>query len=278
MLYIPKVEFWAFKFEKLCTLREKIFWELRHSRQFQLWWGTQYKIGLWGYNTKFVKIYPNFTLQNYLIRLRLCTRHNSGTFMTCTELWTDWTNGIKNSAKRIYASCWLLVHKPFWWHSARLQYVQCISNGDIAVLQWAINLWNVPSLFCKDSTNFVFKFSEDVVFHNFMYHKAITYWTCTGSTIVTRFRNSCWDQDRNNEIMNKLPSIDFERRVHCKTSLCTICFVARNVWCHPMWICLVQQHASFSSGTKTLLFLARPLMYGIVLYYSLIFNLPKIHF
>ena len=40
--------------------------------------------------------------------------------------WVKWVN-IK--------SC-----TSFWWLSARLQYLHCISNGDTAVLHWAINL------------------------------------------------------------------------------------------------------------------------------------------
>ena len=31
----------------------------------------------------------------------------------------------------------------YWWLSARLQYHQCISNGDTAVFHWAIDIKNL---------------------------------------------------------------------------------------------------------------------------------------
>ena len=33
-----------------------------------------------------------------------------------------------------------LICTKYWWLSARLHYLQCISNGDIAVLDWAIDM------------------------------------------------------------------------------------------------------------------------------------------
>ena len=32
-------------------------------------------------------------------------------------------------------------HRIFWWLSARLQHLQCVSNGDTAVLHWAMDLY-----------------------------------------------------------------------------------------------------------------------------------------
>ena len=36
----------------------------------------------------------------------------------------------------VYPSIWCM----YWWLSARLQYLQCISNGDTGVLHWAIGM------------------------------------------------------------------------------------------------------------------------------------------
>ena len=60
--------------------------------------------------------------------------------------------------RQMAKTAWLLWHEwkvllvwsgTFWWFSARLQYLQCVSNGDTAVLHWAIDLYFSQMVFSK---------------------------------------------------------------------------------------------------------------------------------